>query len=92
VTFTTGISENNGGILQQLYPNPAENLLNVVFNSSEAAIITVTDVAGRTVLSKQLSGNSRAELEVGALEAGVYMVVLQDKAGAQLGSARFVKQ
>jgi len=66
-----------------LYPNPTEGDLNVSFNlnTAEQVSLVVTDMQGRTVISKAVSGNEGTNqyvLETSTLEKGTYILVLYD--------------
>ena len=56
-----------------LYPNPAQNIVNIV--GAEQASITVYDVLGRKVWS-QVQANNQVQMDVSTLIAGTYFVRL----------------
>lgn len=68
-----------------LYPNPATDVLSVA--GSTASSYTVTDVAGRKMLSGELNG-ANASISISTLSPGMYLLQLAD------GNMplRFVKQ
>ena len=83
----------------QLFPNPAGEYLNVVFElpvgavSSKSARLEVYDITGRLLLQKAIiseNGNLQAKLDVSAFSTGTYFLRLES--GAVLGMGRFVKQ
>lgn len=62
-----------------IYPNPAENIASLMFNSSEAGkgVVNVYSIDGKLAASKQVdlkSGNNLVELNVSALVSGNYLV------------------
>lgn len=65
------------------YPNPVVNYLNVMYRLSESAdvIISVRDVAGKTVIqqpaAKQQAGEQQTNLDLTRLPSGTYTVSLQ---------------
>jgi hypothetical protein len=70
----------------QVYPNPTTGLLTLDFNSANGGQygITVTDLSGRVVLSKDLkanSGRNQHEIDLGFTNAGLYMIYLKDAQG-----------
>lgn len=77
-----GIVEFGGGAKEALkvYPNPAMDNLNFDFNLDKAAnaVVRVTDVAGRTVMTQDLgkvkSGDHKFSINVSSLIKGLYMV------------------
>ena len=81
-----------------VYPNPANDLLNVVFDASVAVdriAWTLLDASGRTVLSGRNAlpvEDPRLSLPVHGLEPGSYLLLLRDEQGGAIAQARFVKQ
>jgi len=68
------------------YPNPAVDNVTVSMKAEGNANITMTDVAGRVVLSKAANlVNGKTDLNIAALNAGVYIVnvVLENGKTAQ---------
>jgi len=64
-----------------VYPNPANNTFNAIINSNAGGdySLKVTDVAGKTEISKTLSlvkGSQTVTVDVARLSAGVYFVTL----------------
>ena len=55
----------------KLYPNPCTNHF-TINAGSETSMLTITDLTGRTVLNKMVSGT--VNVEVGHLNLGIYMV------------------
>jgi len=73
-----------------LYPNPATDKISFNFKSTDAAITKadVYDIAGKKVLSSELTANS---LNVHSLNSGTYIVILRDADGKSL-SSKFIKK
>ena len=91
-TEASGISINDDVLL---YPNPTSNLVTLEFNrlnSGEAQII-VSDVLGKTAMTKKVNGKAselqQVQLDVNDLEPGHYFIQIIE--GAERRSARFVK-
>jgi hypothetical protein len=70
-----------------VYPNPARDEMNIVmpegFKSSRA-VVEVYDVAGKIVLSKELSsaeGSNETRLDISSLDKGVYLVSVLSEDG-----------
>jgi hypothetical protein len=70
---STGIEEQKLENIQ-LYPNPAGDALNLIFNENDLPeVIEIMDVCGRTVLSQHLvDGN--VTINISGLQTGVYFV------------------
>jgi hypothetical protein len=70
ITLGTNDVQTIGAVL---YPNPAQNIVNIV--GAEQASIAVYDVLGRKVWS-QVQANNQVQMDVSALGAGTYFVRL----------------
>lgn len=69
-----------------LYPNPTNGAVTVVFNSTVSENITfnVTDLSGKLVMSNTVAaneGSNRVYMEMSDLEAGVYLTTLSTENG-----------
>jgi hypothetical protein len=64
------------GITEMIvYPNPVEDLLHVIIpEHADIRKIIVTDMAGRTVLTKAIRKDSRVTLPANRFEKGVYFI------------------
>ncbi len=81
----------SGASLFTLYPNPAVNTVHINFLSTSAAMLVVYDMNGKALIQKAINAGSGSQtINVGALAAGTYTVVIrQDK---QQQSIKFVKR
>ncbi|WP_191906998.1 T9SS type A sorting domain-containing protein [Adhaeribacter soli] len=89
-TAVSGVGAEKQKHLLSVYPNPATTslTLNGLRNATE---LTITDLAGRTVLSRALDkGLTMAELQIDNLPAGIYLIKVQQAAG--LSVSRFIKE
>jgi len=73
-----------------IYPNPINETLNLDLNlqNGEAAIISITDMLGKTMLNQTIHSNQ--ELDLKSLVAGVYILTVQ--IGTDLKSYKVIKQ
>ncbi len=69
-----GIDELNGKSGLTVYPNPADDLLYVVFNSIQEGPVDLYDQLGRRVLHATLV-EGKAQLNMQSLAAGVYFLI-----------------
>lgn len=70
---STGIEEQHGEAIQ-LYPNPAGDVLNLVFGNNELPKnVDIVDVYGRIVTSVKLVDDTNA-INISNLQAGVYFI------------------
>lgn len=65
---TVSIEEMNTAVT--LYPNPAENIVTVVYQGS--SLLTISDLSGRIVYSSEI--NSTTNVSTSEFNAGVYIV------------------
>ena len=73
--FTKGLAKK--GVL---YPNPASDMITVMFESKQSLRVLVYDLQGRLILSQlsDFSKNNASQINVSALQQGMYLVSLQD--------------
>jgi hypothetical protein len=80
-----GIQDNNVSIPDQnIYPNPASGLVNILWssqNTGEKPVISITDLSGRIIESRIASNTKGAEwfetFDVSNLENGVYVIEIR---------------
>lgn len=84
-TATTGIEETAGISTLGIYPNPANNLVNIVYlnngNNSNTGV-TISDLSGRVVMQQPFEatgGMNKEAIDVSALNSGIYVVTLGGK-------------
>lgn len=72
------MSAASGFEIQNVYPNPADNMLTVVYNSYEAVEISITNVLGQEV--KHIKGDTNTKgiqhsrIDISELHKGVYFI------------------
>ncbi|MFI5142119.1 MAG: T9SS type A sorting domain-containing protein [Bacteroidia bacterium] len=76
----SGIKSVNTNLLQEVYPNPSENEIKVVFANEDTHTIQVTDLSGRVV---KLAVTTQAvyTLEKSNLTSGVYFLKVSNNQG-----------
>ena len=59
-----------------IYPNPATNNLNIIYDELKKTILTIYDVSGRLLLKKELNnkGFSSQSIDISSFDKGVYLV------------------
>jgi para-nitrobenzyl esterase len=76
-----GIKNINANLIQEVYPNPSENQINLVFaNSTDKHNVQLTDLSGRVVKS-DVTTQSTYVLEKGNLNAGIYFLKVSNNQG-----------
>lgn len=73
--INVGIQEAKATSAFSIYPNPANDVLIVLFSdNNNAGKIEITDIAGRVVQTVQIEGNTQMQLNISQLPAGIYLV------------------
>jgi hypothetical protein len=82
----TSVNEMAAQTSVDVYPNPAEDHINISFDKS--AWLTVTDLKGGVIISGEISGNDR--IDVSDLGTGIYFIRIDE--GNETRSGRFIKK
>lgn len=69
----TGIEEIDANSIVNIYPNPVSDRVSIDLEASEAKEVRITDITGRTVLTKNLDAGKNV-IDVSALSKGFYLV------------------
>ncbi len=85
----TGIASANEGIIS-LYPNPANNVLNIALEGTEVNEVFIIDIYGKTVVRTAVS-NGTNSIDIRDLSAGMYFVQLR-AAGSVKATEKLVKK
>jgi hypothetical protein len=76
-----------------MYPNPANNELNVVFDPEMSVKnITVYNLIGKAVTVYKTTSNTSAKLNIENIPSGVYFIRLSDNQGRVVANRKFTKQ
>jgi Secretion system C-terminal sorting domain len=85
---TVGNNDNN----VQLYPNPARDEVNLVFDAiSDIKTISIYNIIGRVVNVYKVNGTS-ANLSIENIPSGIYFVRLMNSRGEAVVTRKFTKQ
>ncbi|MFM7022145.1 MAG: DUF4465 domain-containing protein [Flavobacteriales bacterium] len=69
----SAVNEHAGFGAVKLYPNPANDLINLDFGKNISAFITVFDATGKMVYSESMNA-SKSTIDLAGFNSGVYMV------------------
>jgi hypothetical protein len=72
-----------------IYPNPANAIVNIAFK--EMLQVTITDIAGRILFSKQMKGLSNTQLNISTIGKGIFFVQVIGKDGSSETKKLIVK-
>jgi len=76
-----------------LYPNPASNELNVVYDASaDVKNIAVYNIIGKVITVYKVTANNSANLDIENLPSGIYFVRLMNSHGDVVVTRKFTKQ
>lgn len=73
---TTAINANRHNKELKVHPNPAQQTINVTY-TTPAAILTLTDIQGKTVIRESFSGGNH-RMNVAGLPEGIYILRITD--------------
>jgi hypothetical protein len=83
LNVTTGISETDAVSNMVMFPNPAQNNVQIAYSLEspvQQGMITITDMSGRTVqnidLGSLATGNYLQDVQLAGFEKGIYIVEL----------------
>ena len=74
---SVGINEVENNLGLRVFPNPANEVINISLNKDVSATITLLDVSGKVVRTQTLNGISTS-INTASLNSGVYFVTIND--------------
>lgn len=80
VTETASAAQNAQSAFS-VFPNPANNVVNVANAKAQISAINLVDINGRTVKSAKFDGVSSAQVSIADLANGVYMMNIKSDKG-----------
>ena len=91
VVTVTGILALSNNSTVSIYPNPASNVLNLVWSEKSNAEVTVLDLNGAVISTFVTSGDMKSVCDVHSLATGSYILRITDKSSNQQQSMLFSK-
>ncbi len=73
-----------------VFPNPANDNINMVFETESTKVFVIKDMSGATIQSGLISGKSSA-INISKLAVGNYSILVQDNTSGELSGAIFSK-
>ncbi|HHH53943.1 MAG TPA: T9SS type A sorting domain-containing protein [Bacteroidetes bacterium] len=84
-------ADNNEITKQIIYPNPANNELNInLGNVTESMIVEIYNTDGKKVIYKKIS-TSRGKIDISDVQSGVYFVNILKDNGEAITKKVFIK-
>jgi len=74
---SVGVNEVENNLGLRVFPNPANEVINISLNKEVTATITLLDVSGKVVRTQALNGISTS-INTASLNSGVYFVTIND--------------
>lgn len=88
----TNIDNAENRAFSTVYPNPANNMINIIYDIDGKANLDIVDINGKIVYSESINHNNslnKHSVDVSNLEAGIYFVMI--KKNSQYTSYKFIK-
>jgi len=73
-----------------VYPNPTSRLLNITLPNSYITALKVYDIRGREILSQNVNGENKTQLDVSKLDSALYFISVYTIEGTV--TKRFLKE
>jgi hypothetical protein len=73
-------------------PNPATNVLNIngISSTMKASTISITNIEGKVVTSKEVTSNSSQSFDLSTMKDGIYFVNVYHASGVE--TVKFIKE
>ncbi|MCB0806953.1 MAG: T9SS type A sorting domain-containing protein [Bacteroidales bacterium] len=78
---TTGIEIEQQQNTLSVYPNPADDFINIHTGIYKDVQVTISNIQGQVVLTDEMSGNKITTYSISEFEQGLYFVTIKDKSG-----------
>jgi len=90
--WPTAVPTVNGSDDISLYPNPATNNLNILYNENTGIKVAVVyNMIGKAMVVNKVSGNS-ASINIESVPSGIYLIRLFNADGNVVATRKFTKQ
>ncbi len=90
ITFINGILDLGMGQRVNVYPNPANDVLNILWSQKPNAEVSIVDMSGN-VISTFTTNEMKSAYDIHAMAAGSYILRITDKSGGGQQSVLFSK-
>jgi PKD repeat protein len=91
IVNVTGIINLSNAATVKIYPNPATDVLNLVWSQSMNVEVSVLDLNGNVISTMITNGDMKTAFDIHSLAAGAYIVRITDKSNNQQQSMLFSK-
>ena len=91
VTYTNSIINIGANKTVKIYPNPANEFLNIDWNTASSAEIRISDMTGRVVETFNTENSVTNSFNIHNLATGSYTITLTDKSTNATQTVKFIK-
>jgi PKD repeat protein len=91
VGYTTGICCIVSDRAIQVFPSPATDVLNIVWDAATTADLSITDISGKVLGRYSVANTFSHALDIRGLAPGTYILSIRDTSGHAAQSVRFSK-
>ena len=91
ISFSNGVISIGGNHAVRIYPAPATDVLNLVWDAATTADLSVTDMSGEVVGRYRVDNSTSRVLDISRLSAGTYILSIRDTLTRSVRSVRFTK-
>lgn len=87
----TFIDESHKTPMLNVFPNPAVNQINVVYDTDKNIQISIVDLSGKMLYQGEVNspGFDKQEIDISNLQTGIYSIII--KSGNNISSHKFIK-
>lgn len=78
ISITLGIENNTEEKIYNVFPNPANDILNIKFDRNFSGQLSVIDMLGKEVIVKNFDSQLNITIDTSNLEKGVYFIRVND--------------
>jgi len=91
ITYTNSIINLGANKTVKIYPNPANEFLNIDWNTASSADIRISDMTGRVVETFNTENSVTNSFNIHNLATGSYLITLTDKSTNATQTVKFIK-
>ena len=91
ISFNNGILNLSNAATVKIYPNPATDVLNLVWSASINAEVSIIDLNGKVINTVITNGEMKTAFDIHSLATGTYLVRVTDKNTNEQQSMMFSK-
>ena len=91
IPCNVGIYESNYGMVSNVYPNPASDLLKIIFSGIEDIELNLTDLLGNMILRSKVINKKNCTLNLSPVSRGCYLLQIYNKRNGKSSIKKIIK-